>query len=150
MRTAVLALFAAVALFAAPTVASAGGGSKPNSIIKVKNNSGGTILVILADQKNSLTNLDKLFSDAQSNEEAPSVSEVQSAAAKDGAKVITVNNKATGTFAGLQAGTYQLIVADVDDGAVGADFVNQLPNSTVAKGKTVTVTVGPQSSSSAR
>ena len=142
MRTVVLALFAAVALIAAaPSVASAGGGSKPNSIVKVKNNSGSKILVVLAQDGNDLSNLNDLFDNATS---APSIGDVNAAAAQDGAKTITVNNKATGQFTGLQAGTYNLIVANVASDGVGAGFVNQLDPVTVQKGKTVTVTVGPQ------
>ncbi len=145
MKTILLALTVAVALVAAPAVARAGGGSKSSGTVKVQNQSGSTVMVILANQNNSLTNLNNLLTNGGTGT-GGTVTEanVRQAAAADNARVITVANGNTGTFTGLQAGTYQVIAADVDAGSVGGGFASQLGTVKVNKGQTATITIPPQ------
>jgi hypothetical protein len=139
MKTVLLALFAMVALVVAPSVAMAGGGTKPTSIVKVKNSSSTTIIAVLADSTNPLTNLNTLISGST----PPTVAQVQAAASADKAQTISVPAGGTGTFPAVQAGTYSLLAADVGAGGiVGAGAGVTAPATiTIAKGKTVTKTV---------
>lgn len=139
MRTILLALIAVVTLVAAPSVAMAGGGgggTKPTAIVKIKNNSGGQIVAVLAPAGNSLSNIQSLFSGS-----APvTIAQVEAAAKADGALLIKVSANNSKQFPAVQAGGQQLIVADITGGNVGNNLIGSA-NVTAVKNKTVTKTV---------
>jgi hypothetical protein len=143
MKSLLLVCLTAIALVAAPAVAMAGGGSKATGSIKVQNNSGLDLMVIVASQNSQLNNLNALLNGST----PPTEAQVRTAATKDGAKVIVVNDGNSGTVTGLKVGNYQVLAADIDAGTVGVNFADSVAsNVAVAKGQTKTVTIGDLSS----
>ncbi len=139
MKAVLLPLLAAVALVVSPAVAMAGGGTKGAGTVRIRNNSGDTIIAIVARSNNPLTNLSNLLNSPGTVTEA----NVRVAAARDGARVVVVNDGNTGTVAGLQQGANTVTVADITAGNVGGGFVETSGNINVNRGQTVTATVGP-------
>jgi hypothetical protein len=137
MKAAFFSLLAAVALVAAPAVLQAGGGTKATGTIRVQNDSGETILVVVARSNNPLTNLNNLLSGGGTATQA----QVRAAAAADGARVVVVNDGNVGTIAGLQAGAYTVTAAEVTAGTVGGGFLETAGPVNLGRGQRATLTV---------
>jgi hypothetical protein len=123
MRTLFIAVLA-VAL--APSLALAGGGSKPNSTVKVKNNGTDTLAVIVDPNSNVQTSLSSGTLNTQTFLNA-------------GGRF--VGPSGTATFGGLRAGSHSVVAAFVSGTSSGSSIATGASTTINAtKGKTVTVT----------
>src|SRR6266576_2314261 len=113
MRTALLALLATLALVLAPSVATAGGGTKPNATIKVVNSTTGPSITIVAavDPSNTLLTL--------ASTAGTTLAQLQAQASTDHTTLIVVNAGNTGTLS-VKAGLHTLGVVALS-GAGTAD-----------------------------
>src|SRR5262245_10938096 len=128
MRTVLLTLFAGLAMVFATSTAEAGGGTKPNSTIKVLNKSGGRIAIIV-DPSKAIQDLigtgNVTLTSAQLNQFK-----------KAGGKII--NAGATDTFS-VKAGDHTVAGAEVNTNTGDISTTDSL-KVTTKKGKTVQVT----------
>jgi hypothetical protein len=152
MKSVLLAFLSVATLVSLPAIAQAGGGhdnggsngggTKGSGTVRIRNNSGSTILAVLADTDNPQDALQELLSEGQSGGSI-SEADVRIAAAEDGSRVVRISRNQTGTIAGLAAGDYVLTIADLTSGNVGGGFVNETSSSiSVGRNQTRTITVG--------
>jgi len=123
MRTLIIAV---LALAVAPSLAFAGGGSKPNSTVKVRNNGTDTLAVIVDPSSNVQTSLSSGTLNTQTFLSA-------------GDRFVGPSGSAT--FGGLRAGSHTVVAAFVSGTSSGSSIAT-VGSTTVnaTKGKTVTVT----------
>jgi len=128
MKSILLSLMTGLAFVLATSAAQAGGGSKPNSTIILRNDTGSRIAVIV-DPSTAITNLigsgDVTLTSSQLNRFRAA-----------GGRI--VNDGATTAFA-VKTGTHVVSIAEVNTNTGALSTVNQF-NVTTQKGKTVQLT----------
>lgn len=134
MKSILLSLVAGLAFALATSAAQAGGGSKPNSTILVKNNSGSRIAVVV-DPSTSITNL------IGSGDVTLTTSQLNQFKAAGGR---IVNDGGATAFA-VKSGAHVISVAEVNTTTGNVSTVNQF-NVTTQKGKTVQVSAADDGS----
>ena len=128
MKSFLLSLMAGLAFVLATSAAQAGGGSKPNSTVIVKNNSGSRIAVI-ADASTSITDV---IGSGDVNLTTAQLNKFRAAGGR------IVNDGGTTAFA-VKTGQHVLTAARVNTTSGAISTVNQF-NVTTQKGKTVQLT----------
>lgn len=136
MKSFLLSLMAGLVFVLATSAAQAGGGSKPNSTIIVKNNTGSRIAVIV-DPSTSITNL------IGSGDVTLTTSQLNQFKAAGGRIV----NDGGSTAFSVKTGSHIVAAAEVNTNSGEISTVNQL-NVTTQKGKTVQLTAEDDGSGS--